>query len=270
MILRRAGEYALVKPGREMLFTAVPAEDKYKTVGGGEEVRADEAVAARDSTGDGVDRQARGVGGEDRFGLAQRVELREQAALEFQVLGHRLDDEVTGRRRVQAGRHADALCLVRTGGGGPPWRADSCRPTKETGRFRAPSACDSLIGISFRGCVGRCVPAPLRPGPPGSGTGRPPAGAPTPCRSPGTRRAAGMMKGPFAGPFAFAARSELDRQAAVDDEHVPVDVGRRLGRQEHRRAGDLFRLAPAPGRVARRDARADRGVGHHLRMCWKR
>ncbi|MGE8655281.1 MAG: NTP/NDP exchange transporter [Achromobacter sp.] len=31
MILRRVGEYALVKPGREMLFTAVSPEDKYKT-----------------------------------------------------------------------------------------------------------------------------------------------------------------------------------------------------------------------------------------------
>ncbi|MNV63219.1 hypothetical protein D3C71_1558010 [compost metagenome] len=31
MILRRAGEYALIRPGREMLFTAVPPEDKYKT-----------------------------------------------------------------------------------------------------------------------------------------------------------------------------------------------------------------------------------------------
>ena len=30
MVLRRAGEYALVRPGREMLFTAVPAEAKYK------------------------------------------------------------------------------------------------------------------------------------------------------------------------------------------------------------------------------------------------
>lgn len=30
MILRRVGEYALVKPGREMLFTAVSPEDKYK------------------------------------------------------------------------------------------------------------------------------------------------------------------------------------------------------------------------------------------------
>ncbi|PTX11322.1 MFS transporter [Achromobacter mucicolens] len=31
MILRRAGEYALIRPGREMLFTAVTPEDKYKT-----------------------------------------------------------------------------------------------------------------------------------------------------------------------------------------------------------------------------------------------
>ncbi len=30
MIARRAGEYALVRPGREMLYTVVPAEQKYK------------------------------------------------------------------------------------------------------------------------------------------------------------------------------------------------------------------------------------------------
>jgi AAA family ATP:ADP antiporter len=30
MIARRAGEYALVRPGREMLFTVVPAAEKYK------------------------------------------------------------------------------------------------------------------------------------------------------------------------------------------------------------------------------------------------
>ncbi|WP_312934147.1 MFS transporter [Pseudomonas sp.] len=30
MVLRRTGEYALVRPGREMLFTVLPAEDKYK------------------------------------------------------------------------------------------------------------------------------------------------------------------------------------------------------------------------------------------------
>lgn len=30
IVIRRAGEYALVRPGREMLFTAVPVEDKYK------------------------------------------------------------------------------------------------------------------------------------------------------------------------------------------------------------------------------------------------
>jgi AAA family ATP:ADP antiporter len=31
MVVRRAGEYALVRPGREMLFTVLPAEDKYKS-----------------------------------------------------------------------------------------------------------------------------------------------------------------------------------------------------------------------------------------------
>jgi AAA family ATP:ADP antiporter len=30
MVARRAGEYAFVRPGREMLYTVVPAEDKYK------------------------------------------------------------------------------------------------------------------------------------------------------------------------------------------------------------------------------------------------
>jgi AAA family ATP:ADP antiporter len=30
MVVRRAGEYALVRPGREMLFTVLSAEDKYK------------------------------------------------------------------------------------------------------------------------------------------------------------------------------------------------------------------------------------------------
>lgn len=30
MVIRRAGEYALVRPGREMLYTVVAAEDKYK------------------------------------------------------------------------------------------------------------------------------------------------------------------------------------------------------------------------------------------------
>jgi len=30
MVLRRVGEYALVRPGREMLYTVIPAEEKYK------------------------------------------------------------------------------------------------------------------------------------------------------------------------------------------------------------------------------------------------
>lgn len=30
MVIRRVGEYALVRPGREMLYTVVPAEEKYK------------------------------------------------------------------------------------------------------------------------------------------------------------------------------------------------------------------------------------------------
>jgi AAA family ATP:ADP antiporter len=30
MVVRRAGEYAFVRPGREMLYTVVPPEEKYK------------------------------------------------------------------------------------------------------------------------------------------------------------------------------------------------------------------------------------------------
>ena len=30
MVMRRAGEYALARPGREILFTVVPPEAKYK------------------------------------------------------------------------------------------------------------------------------------------------------------------------------------------------------------------------------------------------
>ena len=30
MIVRRIGQYAFVRPGREMLFTILPAEEKYK------------------------------------------------------------------------------------------------------------------------------------------------------------------------------------------------------------------------------------------------
>lgn len=30
MVVRRAGEYALVRPGREMLYTVVPPDQKYK------------------------------------------------------------------------------------------------------------------------------------------------------------------------------------------------------------------------------------------------
>ena len=30
MVVRRAGEYAFVRPGREMLYTVVPPQEKYK------------------------------------------------------------------------------------------------------------------------------------------------------------------------------------------------------------------------------------------------
>src|SRR5690606_22086481 len=30
MVIRRVGEYALVRPGREMLYTVIPPEEKYK------------------------------------------------------------------------------------------------------------------------------------------------------------------------------------------------------------------------------------------------
>ncbi|KAG1386218.1 hypothetical protein G6F59_016971 [Rhizopus arrhizus] len=85
----------------------------------GEEVGAHEAVAARDGAGDGVDGQARGVGGEQRVGRAQGVKLGEDAALELQVFRYGFDDKVAAGGGVQAGLEADAadrgLNVVRGG-----------------------------------------------------------------------------------------------------------------------------------------------------------
>ncbi|MNT62733.1 hypothetical protein D3C72_2004850 [compost metagenome] len=79
---------------------------------------AHEAVAARDRAGDGVDGQARGVGGEQRVRRAQGIQLGEDAALEVQVFGHGFDDEVAACGGVQAGVEADAAgrCLNVVGG----------------------------------------------------------------------------------------------------------------------------------------------------------
>ncbi|MCY1235624.1 hypothetical protein D9M72_482470 [compost metagenome] len=78
-------------------------------VGGGEEVGAHEAVAPHDGAGDGVDGQARGIGGEEGGRGAEGVELGENAALELQVFRHGLDHQVAVAGRFQPGRDLNAL-----------------------------------------------------------------------------------------------------------------------------------------------------------------
>ena len=63
-------------------------------VGRREEVQADHVCGRLVTRGDLVDVERRGVGGEDRAGLADAVELGEDLLLDVHVLEHGLDDEV--------------------------------------------------------------------------------------------------------------------------------------------------------------------------------
>ena len=54
------------------------------------------------------DGERRGVGGDDRLGLDDAVELLEQVALDLQVLDDGLDDEVAVVQPVQIVGHGDA------------------------------------------------------------------------------------------------------------------------------------------------------------------
>ena len=72
------------------------------------EVERGEAIGSPGRLGVHRGEQRRGVGGEDRPGRAERVELGEDPSLELGVLGHALDQQVgvrAGRHRVRGHRH---------------------------------------------------------------------------------------------------------------------------------------------------------------------
>jgi hypothetical protein len=71
-------------------------------------VQADDAARVLRRDRELGDRQARGVGREDRVRRADRVELAEDLALEVEVLGHRLDRRGPRREPVQVGDDLDA------------------------------------------------------------------------------------------------------------------------------------------------------------------
>ena len=68
-----------------------------------EEVHADDALRPRRRRGDLGHREGRRIGGEDRVGAADPVQVREERALRLDLLDDRLDDEVAPRERVEIG-----------------------------------------------------------------------------------------------------------------------------------------------------------------------
>ena len=73
-------------------------------VGRAEEVEADHVLGPLGDAADLVDVERRGVGGEDRARLADRVELPEDVLLELHVLEHRLDHDVLVGERAHVER----------------------------------------------------------------------------------------------------------------------------------------------------------------------
>ena len=83
-------------------------------VGRAEEVQADHVLRALGERGDLVDVEVRGVGGQDRTGLADFVERAEDLLLDVHVLEHRLDHEVgVGQVVVVERRRDQAPCAAR-------------------------------------------------------------------------------------------------------------------------------------------------------------
>ena len=101
--------------------------------GGVEVVEADHLLGAQRGFADLRDRQRGGVGGEDRVPRRERVELREDALLDLQALGHRLDHEVDLAEAGVGGGALDAReqqLALRGGllGGDPPLLGETLQP----------------------------------------------------------------------------------------------------------------------------------------------
>mmetsp|Transcript_21061 Transcript_21061/g.81577 ORF Transcript_21061/g.81577 Transcript_21061/m.81577 type:complete len:639 (-) Transcript_21061:1062-2978(-) len=87
-------------------------------VGRAEEVHAHHVLRAAGERGNLVDVQRRGVGGQDRAGLGDGVELLEHRLLDADLLEHRLDDQVAvlevvvAQRRAQQGHALGVLVFL--------------------------------------------------------------------------------------------------------------------------------------------------------------
>ncbi len=78
-------------------------------VGGGEEMQPDDILRAFRRRGDLVHVQRRGVGGENRAGFHDAVELAENFLFEIHVLEHRFDHQIAVGQRREVERPGDAI-----------------------------------------------------------------------------------------------------------------------------------------------------------------
>ncbi len=88
--------------GQHILRRRIAAHDFQQAhdIGGAEEVQSHDIRRAAGELRDLVDIESRGVGGQDRAGFGNRVELAEHLFLDTHFLEHGLDDEIRVRRSL--------------------------------------------------------------------------------------------------------------------------------------------------------------------------
>ena len=243
-------------------------------------VRADGALRRAAGLADVTDRERRGIAGDDRIGEVRR-DRREHLALEHEVLGHRLDDELAALDPAEgiAGAERDAAAcgrgLVVQTEPHAPWRAPR-RPVRGQRRDGAPGSARDCPPSAYSAAI--CEP--ISPAPTTttsiSGDHRPMRIVITGglgmlgtelarrLRAPGRRRAAPARRArrrcaarrPRRRPR--ASRRHSRRGAAAHGARQPRGRGRspRLDRERRRRA----RLRPRARRQPRRRPRTRAGV----------
>ena len=203
-------------------------------VGRAEEVQADHVLGALGHRGDLVDVERRGVGGEDRARLADRVELAEDVLLELHVLEHRLDHDVlvgegalverAGEQAIRvldvlgldAARLRRALVVLAHHGEALVERGPDRASTTVTGmpalaKFMAmppPMVPQPSTPHASRSCAAACRPARRGPSPLRARRRSSSAAQPTACRSP----ARGRARLPWRGPRRTAASTAASMQ----------------------------------------------------------